>query len=477
MIQLCKQAPPPVWDIFEACWNRATPWIELLGDAIKQVWPALREPTASLPLTLRAVRQHTTVLAKVSKHLSRYGSAYAAFWELWQDLHTPRVRQVLGPAETHQCPLCQVVMPSKHALAAHCHRKHTVVNHLTKYTNGTVCLWCHCEHFTTDRLKYHLRTQRACMRGLRVLVGESYIYGTGTKRTGARPHRGLPAQRLPGPLNATPVQRAAALEGRDPTEAELRQELQSTVGVADEYHWPPLERVGSIASTYPLCTARADAGLPNACLPPCALSPRAGGVSVSRGVVWRRFADWTHASVRSLPTPLWSGLATETLCLGLPQQWHRFWQLWHAAADASAPWAWHHRPAQRLLRVCQDLAQSGTPSRCATPSTEDLLAATVTFRYACQLVLRQGLFWIPGVPSAIGLKLIRGLLPEAAFHILPTAAGRIFVAAHSGFPAQRWSRVLCSAFESVSAAPHLLGGFMQPSFVYHLRSPDGAASL
>ena len=51
------------------------------------------------------------------------------------------------------------------------------------------------------------------MHGLRVTVGEVYTCGSGTKRVGRRGHRGLPPLRLAGPLNATPAQRLASIEG------------------------------------------------------------------------------------------------------------------------------------------------------------------------------------------------------------------------------------------------------------------------
>ena len=467
VVQLCSQAPPPVWDIFDACWNRATPWVDLLLEALRQVWPAIRSPTGSPPLYLSLVRQNTHQLAKECRHLSRYGTAYSAFWALWRDLQTPRRRQVVGQETTLRCPLCTAILPSKHALAAHCHRKHTIVNHLTKFTAGTVCLWCLTDHFSTDRLKYHLRTSRACIRGLRVVVGESYEYGSGTKRSGSRPHRGLPPQRRQGPLNATPLQRASALVGRIPSEDELHAEFQHIVGADDEYSWPPLQSADATSSQV------LPAPGPGAHIIAAVHVPGDHTSLGSQQPVWRRFAAACPQS-RQFPSPHWHGLAAELLCLGLPQQWHRFWSLWHSAEFSAASWSWHNRRAQRLLRVCQDaLARSASPLP-TLPSLDDLLAATITFLRACQLVLRQGLIWIPGVPSTVGLQLFRRLLPTARFHFVSSGAGRLFVASHPQLDVRLWHSRLSGAQPHHLYNDEPLGRFLQPAVIYHPRSPDSA---
>ena len=40
VMQLLEKAPPAVWDLFDAAWNRATPWCSLLADACRQFLPA-----------------------------------------------------------------------------------------------------------------------------------------------------------------------------------------------------------------------------------------------------------------------------------------------------------------------------------------------------------------------------------------------------------------------------------------------------
>ena len=41
VVQLATRAPPAVLDVFDAAWNRATPWTELLADSVRIVRPVL----------------------------------------------------------------------------------------------------------------------------------------------------------------------------------------------------------------------------------------------------------------------------------------------------------------------------------------------------------------------------------------------------------------------------------------------------
>ena len=207
VMQLLHKAPSTVGELFDAAWNRAPPWAQLLSDACGQVLLMVPRPPGSAPrvstiLCLQSLHRPVTVACRF---LSRWGTSHAAFADLWQDVVLPRTKKVLGVGGTFVCAMCQSQHPSQHALAAHVHRKHSA-DCRTRYTNGTVCLWCHTDMRSTDRLKYHLRTTRHCLHGLRVTVGLAYEYGSGTKRGGRRGHVGLPSSRLPGPLNATPAQ-------------------------------------------------------------------------------------------------------------------------------------------------------------------------------------------------------------------------------------------------------------------------------
>ena len=237
------RAPPAVLDVFDAAWNRATPWTELLADSVRIVSAALpRSATADgvpVSTSILFVQQHAQRLVAACRRLSRWGTFTQALSDVWTDVVTQRQKGIIGSVVPHTCPLCNAAFPSAQACAAHMHKRHSVINVLTRYTNGTVCLWCNTEHHSTDRLKYHLKTTPNCVHGLRVVVGQQYEHGTGTKRSGPRAHRGLPPIRIAGPLNATPAQRAACLEGRACTAAEIAQELLQSTGTRDVYQWPP----------------------------------------------------------------------------------------------------------------------------------------------------------------------------------------------------------------------------------------------
>ena len=214
--QLCHQAPTSVWEIFEAGWNRATTLCSLLADACQSLLPAIPSLRDHTYVTLPLLQQHHRAFRKACQHISRFGTAYRAFWDLWQDIALPRTKRVIGTPGHFSCPLCHQVHPSRHALAAHIHRKHSVVNSLTQFTAGTTCLWCQVEHHSTDRLKYHLRRSPSCVHGLRVTVGRSYIYGSGSKRRGVQQHRGLPpfscrGLAMPHPHSAAHLWRAESL--------------------------------------------------------------------------------------------------------------------------------------------------------------------------------------------------------------------------------------------------------------------------
>ena len=91
--QLCLQAPLPVWELFDASWNRATSWHELLVDACRQVLVAVPGLQRAEHVTLDLMRHNSKAFANACKHVSRFGTCYWAFWELWQDLGASRTKQ------------------------------------------------------------------------------------------------------------------------------------------------------------------------------------------------------------------------------------------------------------------------------------------------------------------------------------------------------------------------------------------------
>ena len=458
VLQLCAQAPPPVWDIFEAAWNRDTGWCSLLTDACRRLLPAAMHRPRPEHVTLSLVRLQTRAFSKACKHLSRYGTTYWAFWALWRDVIQPRVTAVLGVQGHFLCPMCQKALPSKQALAAHLHRKHSILNFVTRFTCGTICLWCNTDHFSTDRLKYHLRTTPLCMHGLRVVVGASYSYGTGSKRVGAGGHRGVPPQRLPGPLNATPAERRAAAELRHISDEERSAELFQTVGVRDVYQWSATQSV----TLDNLCDApsqppNTDAGT--------RVWPQLG--DPHDGVLhWRCFCDADHPLASEYPSPFWSGLEKQATCWGLPRAWHSFWHLWSTLEETQDPWDSSVRRDLRRLRNSMSQPATGPAAQ-----TVSLLANTITFRLVCHCVSQRGMLWIPGVPSTRGILLLRKLLPQANFQDAPSVAGRVFVVSHAScdrtLEVPRLQHALSVQLSSVSPFRML-----RPSLVYRARSLD-----
>ncbi|CAE7476814.1 unnamed protein product [Symbiodinium sp. CCMP2592] len=462
--QLVAKAPSAVWDLFDAAWNRAVPWCELLADACRLVARQVpRGGSHCVPTSLAFIRQHQRDLAKACRFLSRWGTIQWAFSDLWQALTGSKTKRVLGQASPSPCPLCGAMLPSAHALAAHVHRKHSVVNWLTRFTHGTTCLWCHQEMHSSDRLKYHLRTSPACVHGLRVTVGEVYQYGTGTRRRGPGGHRGVPAIRLPGPLNATPAQRHAAEAGRPCTEAELTHELFTATGAAHPYEWPDLAGPGLLGPPLrdepvePIVNALPPA-LPQfmeaASVEPSQNISGSPAHPVSPGVhnlpaeaplsadscEWKCIFEWGEdAAAWHLPSPLWAVRSKTHTVWQLPRAWHRFWKCWNAI-DRFHPWDSEARPAYRVLR--SSVASVCPSSREAPVALYNLLAATVTIRQVCLRVCSGGAVWCWGVPSRDGVAVLRRLLPEAFFRTVNLPGGAVFAAHHPSCPPSWWPALL-----------------------------------
>ena len=140
-VQLCTRAPFRVSELFEAVWSRATPWGTQLTDACRMVLAGCRGWSPGDHVTLPGVRRCGPSILKACKHLSRYGSAYRAFIELWAEITSPRVTQVIGVAVPQTCCLCSSVLPSAQALAAHIHRKHSVA-HTIHVWHGVPLVQC-----------------------------------------------------------------------------------------------------------------------------------------------------------------------------------------------------------------------------------------------------------------------------------------------------------------------------------------------
>ena len=467
VVQLVTKAPADLLSLFEAAWNRSTPWCEILADSLRAVAVAIPGVDSLSSTSLLFARQQAPRLLKVCKRLSRWGSLFRAVWDLWHDVVTPRQRTLVGDALAMKCALCNAVCPSKHALAAHLHRKHSVVNVMTKYTLGTVCLWCHSDHHSTDRLKYHLSRCRECVHGLRVVTGQVYEYGTGTKRTGARQHRGLPPLRLPGPVNATAAQRRAAAEGRPCTDEELSDELFQAVGTRDAFSWPD-SLVGPhsylAAAPPPRCVqSNSEAAGP-------AESVLSDTRHPARGCRWFSLVDLSTVASQDwhTPSPLWSGLLAGAFVCQFPSSWHRYWKLWHAMQIAH-PWSSTAFGASALLRRLSVPVTGPQQDERQPPfGLLDFLAATVAFRTVCAALQSGGAAWILGTPSTVGISLLRAVLPSAVLSPFRVGGAQVFVIEHASSSLvlrQELGRLFSS---SPVASPRVLS--LRTSFVYHTRS-------
>ena len=301
------------------------------------------------------------------------------------------------------------------------------------------------------------------MHGLRVVVGAVYVYGTGTKRSGTRLHRGLPPLRLVGPLNASPAQRLAAAQGRECSPEELQRELLLATGSADVYRWPDS----------PHATASGPSGMSVPPSPvPGSVAPWAAEAPSPTAGRWFSLIDQSDVASHDCrtPSPLWSGLLSGDFTCQFPASWHRYWKLWHSM-HFHAAWSFQAFRDAALLRRISVATPGRSGAACHPPSgLLDFLAATVAFRTVCHALLSRGVAWLVGVPSRFGLLLLRSLLPGAAFHIHSVGSVRLFVVDHGCSPSPVWRSGLSALFShsSPALAPKVLA--LRSSFVYHTRS-------
>ena len=222
LCRLVQNRSSSTYEAFVAVWDRAGRWATLLQQAVRQIWPNTHLPPLAVGgPTLALVQRSTWQLLQACRRISRHGSLLQALCNIWTFFGRGHPRGTIGKAIPCTCEDCGSVLPSRHALAAHMHRMHGRVALLTQYTLGSVCLWCLTDFHNTDRLKYHLLHSLTCEHGLRCVVGPVYEYGSGSKRSGKKGHPRAPLYRVAGPINATPAQRLAALEGRQCSDQEL----------------------------------------------------------------------------------------------------------------------------------------------------------------------------------------------------------------------------------------------------------------
>ena len=412
LCRILRRRSEAVYDLCAAAWDRDGRWASLLGQAVRQIWPATSLP----PLqpgepTLAAITRHSKSLLAACRKVSRHGTMLQALCRTWVRFGQGTPRLVIGRALPQACPDCGALLPSKHALAAHMHRMHGRVALCTQYTSGPLCLWCLRDFQNTDRLRYHLLHAPECEHGLRCVVGPVYEYGTGSKRRGRKGHARAPVVRVSGPINATPAQRQAALEGRDCTVDELAEELSRLSpgpAFASEARSSPVVPRPDRPDVVP---ARPLHGGPpiSPCEPshnptfPCPdeLTP-----------IWGSFADFAKPDDWAVPSVAWH-CPQPVRIWRIPTEWSSCLDLCVAVAKDS-PWStrmWRLTSAMRAEAV----GGSGGPRNPTFSEASSLrrlmFQRLVTFRLLLDQITTGSAIWFPGPPRPSWLGLICHTVP------------------------------------------------------------------
>ena len=106
VVQLVTKAPPSLKALFDAAWNRSTPWCELLADSLRATAVAVPAASDHVVTSLHYARQQAPAILKACRRLSRWGSFLQAVWDLWQD------RSCFPPPAHRHRPSCQPALPS-----------------------------------------------------------------------------------------------------------------------------------------------------------------------------------------------------------------------------------------------------------------------------------------------------------------------------------------------------------------------------
>ncbi|CAE7244925.1 CPK2 [Symbiodinium natans] len=385
LVQLCVSAPEPVWEIVEAAYYRDVPWVIALARAAKVVGMAASLGAGWLEQGLRtSVRRHARPLLAACKRVSRSGTLVRAIKDLWVTREVRSHRGTIGSACDSVCPECLQVLPSKHALATHLHRKHGKVSDSMSMITDTVCRWYLQDFHSTTRLRYHIEHVPACRSGLRHVVGPLYAPGVGTRRKGTARHLRVPPLQLPGPRLPTPCERAAAAADRYATPDELAAEQQS---------WMQLEQ----ATADRAAQARA------------ALLRDVPGVVLDTGRHCPAPPTWTRAWFISdhpaHPSPFWEGITAPGLWQAAAS-WSASWEVW--ARIAYEPWwsrtLWDALANLRLEAALQlpwdeSTIRRGSNKESCTLERVSFIRHLVTMRRVLTALGPFGALWWVGSPT------------------------------------------------------------------------------
>ena len=195
-------------------------------------------------------------------------------------------------------------------------------------------------------------------------------------------------------------------------------------------------------------------------------------VSVPESARWYSLVDHSAVGARDwhTPSPCWERLLAQPFVLQWPATWHRYWRIWQAMHTLS-PWSPSAFRAAHVLRSVAPAHGTLGDSSSGPPSgLLDFLAATIAVRQSCGALSSRGCIWISGVPSPAGRTLLRSLLPQASFHVLPFGPSPAFVVAHASSPLPVWRSGLSSLLDGPSAAASPRVVPLRSSLVYRTRS-------
>ena len=423
LCRILQRRSEAVFELFAAAWDRDGRWTGLLCQAIRQIWPATSLPPLKTgEPALAAIARHSKCLLAACKRISRHGTLLQALCRTWSLFGQGTPRQVIGQAAPQVCPDCNAVLPSKHALAAHMHRMHGRVALCTQYTLGPVCLWCLQDFHNTDRLRYHLLHSPACEHGLRCVVGPVYEYGTGSKRRGRKGHPRAPVYRLVGPLNASPAQRRAALEGRICTAAELAEELARLAPGPD---------FSSEARSSPVVPRPDPSDHAPVAGEPTLASLHESGVRVparyscleSISPLWGSFADFAHADDVLIPSVLWHRPQPVRIWR-IPEEWSSCLDLCVEVAK-NVPWSsgmWRLTSPMRAEAVAGSRGPRAPTFAAASAVRRLYLQRLVTFRLLLEQIRAGSAIWFSFSPRPSWLQLIsrsvHGVRPSSTIPVL-----------------------------------------------------------
>ena len=416
LCRLVQHRSSSAYDALVAAWDRAGRWATLLQQAVRRVWPGTRLP----PLetggpTIALVQRSTRPLLHACRRISRHGSLLQALCNIWTFFGRNHPRGTIGKALPCTCEDCGAVLPSRHALAAHMHRMHGRVALLTQYTLGPVCLWCLTDFHNTDRLKYHLLHSPACEHGLRCVVGPVYEYGSGSKRTGKKGHPRVPLCRIAGPLNASPAQRLAALEGRECSEQELLEELGRLS--------PGPSFSSSARSTNVIPRPQQEAP-PSSAAIPSPVPPQGASCDALRPAPplstafseWRVFAEHAHPDDWIIPSISWH--LAQPLCIWvMPVSWLRCLKLFQVISTGQ-PWSqamWRHSSFLRREAAPHSSSRRHSSFESTSQVRRLFLCRLVTFRLLLQQVERGAAIWCSEPLSRAWESLFRQCAPSISF--------------------------------------------------------------